>query len=50
MEHAKIKLSKLVQNDGQIEGLPKNPRQCLMYSEVAGQHSWRPSSLGDVLE
>lgn len=27
MEYAKIKLSKLVQNDGQIEGLPKNPRQ-----------------------
>lgn len=27
MEHKRIKLSKLVQNNGQIEGVPKNPRQ-----------------------
>lgn len=27
MEHRKIKLSKLVANNGQIEGVPKNPRQ-----------------------
>lgn len=27
MEHKKIKLSKLVANNGQIEGVPKNPRQ-----------------------
>ncbi|MBQ2007534.1 MAG: hypothetical protein II236_02525 [Alistipes sp.] len=27
MEHKKIRLSKLVANNGQIEGVPKNPRQ-----------------------
>lgn len=27
MEHKRIKLSKLVQNNGQIDGVPKNPRQ-----------------------
>lgn len=27
MEHKRIKLTKLVQNNGQIEGVPKNPRQ-----------------------
>lgn len=27
MKHERIKLSKLVQNNGQIDGVPKNPRQ-----------------------
>ena len=27
MEHKRIKLSKLVQNNGQLDGVPKNPRQ-----------------------